>query len=198
MIVNIIRHASTKLTEEGCLCGITDVSISEKGIKEIKNLVSQEIYGPVDHCYVSTLKRTKETKDIIYPDTPFTVFPGLNEFSFGAYECIPSASFMKYDNPISRFLKHVDEDEVPPKGESFNHLKQRVKESFPKLLDDAFNNGYNEISIIGHGVYFSHFLLIYFNDNRPDLDRIFEVGRGIRIEVNKENDEYTYKMLGKI
>lgn len=65
MKLYMVRHGSTPWNEIGLMQGCSDISLSEKGIKEVNEVKEKLKKVKFDICISSPLKRTKETANII-------------------------------------------------------------------------------------------------------------------------------------
>lgn len=197
MIINLIRHGKTVSNDLRIVCGADDSPLSENGKRLLFAFKKEAIYPEVELCVVSALSRTLETKNIIFPDTPYEVNSLLNEINFGVYERTNPDEYI-HDERYIKWLNHTDDAIVPANGESFNQFFLRVQRDFPKVIEDLYNRGYENVAIIGHGAYFSEVMGIFLNDPRHLKKRLFENGKGLIIKVTKENDAFQYSLIGNI
>ena len=63
-----IRHGKTKANQLSKYCGSTDLSLSDIGISELKELKKVCNYPKGDIYFTTAMKRTNETMEIIYPN----------------------------------------------------------------------------------------------------------------------------------
>lgn len=197
MIVNLIRHGKTTSNDLKIVCGSNDPHLSESGKNELKKLKENNIYPNTEICLLSTLIRTKETKDIIYPNVDFETTPLLNEINFGEYEETNPTEYKDNKHYMDRLL-HNDESIKPNKGESFDDFELRVKKDFPILMDMYYNKGYKNITVIGHGAYFSKLTKLFLDSSKSFKDALFENGKGLIINIDKINTNLTYEIIGQI
>ncbi|WP_086313472.1 alpha-ribazole phosphatase [Enterococcus sp. 7F3_DIV0205] len=163
-MIYLIRHGETLLNQEKKFYGSLDVSLTETGKKQSRQIAEKlkEIY--FSNIYVSQLKRTLETAEIVRPEEQYYVLSELNEKSFGAWEGLSAdqieASYKKQwqawlDAPLEK---------APPEAESFKQFKHRVLHGFSKIEGTLAENPQTDILIVGHlGVlrvldhYFNHY-----------------------------------------
>lgn len=84
--ISFIRHGKTELNEKHCYIGVTDISLSENGIREICKKKEEISYPNSDVVFVSPLKRCKETAAIIFPDVTQIEIEEFREMDFGSFE----------------------------------------------------------------------------------------------------------------
>src|SRR3989344_3532160 len=61
----LVRHTESEWNKLGVWTGLTDISLSEKGVEEAK-LAGEKLKDlPIDLCYISSLKRARQTLDQI-------------------------------------------------------------------------------------------------------------------------------------
>ena len=81
MIVYLIRHGLTRLSEEHRYQGRLDNGLSETGRAALK---SADLFPT--RVFVSSAKRARETAEILFPQVEQIVCPGLREMDFGLFE----------------------------------------------------------------------------------------------------------------
>lgn len=198
MLVDIYRHASTDYNEKDLMCGITDASISEMGRRNTMDYKEEGVYEPVDHCYITALKRTKETKDIMFPETEHSIVPELNEMDMGIYEGVLLTPYLQYENTLSKMLKNMDYDLQLEEGESMKMLLERAETGIRKIYDDVTENSYGKVAIVGHGMC----LLTLFRKYLPDEDiskgKLLKGARGIEVEISLTDDNLSFRLIRNI
>jgi len=125
LLINIIyvRHGETDLNKEGRIQGKIDVSLNAKGQSQAKEAAEALKKEKFDLILTSPLKRAMETAQIINESLGIEIMveDDLRERDFGDWE----GKNYKED------LKFKTHDEVrlgiPPHGETFEALKQRLK-----------------------------------------------------------------------
>ena len=78
-----IRHGKTKANQLSKYCGSTDLSLSDIGISELKELKKVCNYPKGDIYFTTAMKRTNETMEIIYPNVKYSIIEGFREYNFG-------------------------------------------------------------------------------------------------------------------
>ena len=82
MKVYLIRHGETKGNREKRYAGSTDESLTKQGREALKNM-DYHIKG---RLYVSPLKRTRETAEILFPNREYDIVYNMRECNFGEFE----------------------------------------------------------------------------------------------------------------
>ena len=83
--LTFIRHAETTLNKSGIFCGRTDCDVTSEGLEKAKNLLKDE-EKYFDEIYISPLKRTKQTLDVIIPNSNPITDERIIEASLGEWE----------------------------------------------------------------------------------------------------------------
>lgn len=83
--LTFIRHAETILNKSGIFCGRTDCDVTLEGLRQAKNLLKNKEKN-FDFIYISSLKRTKQTLDIIIPNSNPIMDARIIEASLGEWE----------------------------------------------------------------------------------------------------------------
>ena len=82
----LMRHGQTDYNRRRCFYGSHDVSINEQGQKDAKQLALLMQEHPVDVIYTSSLKRTKETARLAFPERKAQPIADFDERGFGQWE----------------------------------------------------------------------------------------------------------------
>ena len=133
MNIYLIRHGKTPANEQRIYCGSTDMSLSEGGIDELKNL-SYNIKNV--RFLTSGMKRTNETLKIIFGDVPFDEDPRFREIDFGVFE-MHSYEQLKDTPEYQAWLTGDNNANIPPQGESGVQMKERVLNAFSEIKEDT-------------------------------------------------------------
>lgn len=116
----LIRHGATQGNLEGRYIGCrTDEPLCKQGVEA---LLTRRM-PPVRRVFVSPMLRCLQTAEILFPDVPATVVPGLRECDFGAFEGMNYAEL----NGRADYQAWIDSDgELPfPGGESRAQFARR-------------------------------------------------------------------------
>lgn len=86
--IYLVRHAQTTMNAKGkVFSGSSDVSLSEAGIESTKKMAENPLWKEMEEIYVTNLKRTHETADILFgKEVKRVEEPRFAEVDFGTYE----------------------------------------------------------------------------------------------------------------
>ena len=133
MTVYLIRHGRTQANDNWLYCGSTDLSLSDKGREELRQL-----HYDISGCrfLTSGMKRTNETLKILFGDVPYEEEPRFREVDFGIFE-MRSYHAIKDTAEFQTWVTGDNEANVPPGGESGLQMKARVLEAFAEIREDT-------------------------------------------------------------
>lgn len=157
MTITLIRHGQTLANEQRLYGGKTDLDLSPAGQQEILKLKARGYYPPLTgRCVTGTLKRTRQTLRLIYPDAAYQTTPAFNEMDFGVFE-------MKGHETLMDSMDYIDwiSDEsglTPcPQGENRVQFQRRVLDAFEPLLQEE-----QDVTLVVHGGVIATILLRLF------------------------------------
>ena len=81
MKIHLLRHGETAYNVERRYQGVTDIPLSPAGLAALK----QADFSPKT-VYVTPLKRTKQTAEILFPTAEYIPVNDLSEMNFGVFE----------------------------------------------------------------------------------------------------------------
>ena len=160
MKIYLVRHGESKSNYdnkygEPYFCGQLNVPLTEQGTESAQALVNYFTNKNIDHVYVSSLLRTQQTYEAIFPyNIPTTFTDLLKERSLGVFEG-------KYKKEVSQdetFYKYFNDDnfkdfrhsftQKAPEGESYQDVFDRVATFFNSIVD----RNADQIVIVAHQV----------------------------------------------
>lgn len=198
MNVVLIRHGQTPGNRERRYVGRNDQSLCEEGIAEIQGKV--HIYPKVQHAFISPMKRTRETKALIYGELSQTVIDDLRECSFGDFEG-KSYDELK-DNPdYQRWIEH---NVTIPNAEPYEEFKERAINGFVKAIDTAFEMSLTDVAIVLHGGTTMAIMERFSGDtDKTYYDFMVKNGEGYTLVIDKDNwysnrKAESYKPFGEV
>lgn len=161
MKLTIIRHAESVYNEKGLFQGQVDCELSKRGIEQTKQK-SKGFPTDFDICFCSTLKRTKQTAEILVPYLNIIYDKRLIERGMGEWENTPV-------NDEKRFL--LNNNEVPSSIETIKELDKRVLE-FLDMVRKQYNK--QNILVITHGgiIHSIHRVLVLKTKDISNLEMI--------------------------
>lgn len=180
----LIRHGLTMLNEQLRYGGSTDVGLSERGIYETQRYAQYYKEMPFDSVYVSPLKRTVQTAEMI--TNTYHKDERLREMDFGIFEG------MTYQEISSRFPKESgqwQQDFVHyriPHGESLADVFERTK-SF--INDICLKKDKDKVLIVTHAGIIRCALSMAFGN--PEFFYKFHIHHSMASIINIQQ-EYWY------
>lgn len=145
MKIYAVRHGHTKMNKAELINGqIDDDPLLEEGIEHVKAALSSMPAG-ITHMYVSPLKRTRQTADILDngKNIPKTFHDELMEIHFGEYQGGPYFT----DEALKKKHRALQYD-YGPTGEHAGQVRNRLL-SF--LSNIHRKHADNEAIIVTHG-----------------------------------------------
>ena len=142
VIVNLIRHGYTQGNVEKRYIGITDETLCDFGIEQLK---SKE-YPKCEYVYSSPMIRCIQTIKIIYPNTNFETIQDFKECNFGSFE---NHNYLELCNNED-YQAWIDSNgTLPfPNGESREEFSNRSYLAFKRVISKC---EFNVISMVVHG-----------------------------------------------
>ena len=145
MKLYVARHGQTNYNELG-LCNsdpTVDVHLTEVGTDQATSLAEQLKNISFDHIFVSELKRTKQTAEIVnrYHNAPMSVDSRLNDIRFG----FEGRHYREYHEALDKA-----ENKWTTRfngGESIQDLRNRTQ----KFLDDLITDNFQSVLVITSG-----------------------------------------------
>ena len=187
MKLYLIRHGKTLANEKRCYCGITDLSLTVDGRKELE--LKKKNYQFIDKkktlFYTSSLKRSIESLIILFGDVQYQSDERFNEMNFGEFEMHTHQELLKNPHYLE-WLKDVEHYQIPG-GERSIDQKERVIQAFKEIK--KFNK---DIVLVTHGGVIS----ILYNYLFPnETKNIYEIqpnnGEGLLIDL----DQLSYEKI---
>ena len=133
MTIYLIRHGKTLANERRVYCGSTDLSLSEQGREELKD-IRYNIQNV--RFLTSGMKRANETMELLFPGVTYETDPEFRELDFGVFE-MHGYEELKDRPDYQAWLAGDNERNVPPGGESGEHMRKRVLEAFSEIREDT-------------------------------------------------------------
>lgn len=144
MKIYLLRHGETAYNAQKKYLGNTDLPLSEEGRGELV----QAGFEP-ETVYVSPLRRTAETAEILFPSARQIVVPDFREMNFGIFE---GKSYLDMEH-LPAYREWVDGGCLGPipEGESMAAFSARTCAAFAALADQALDAGEKLLAIVAHG-----------------------------------------------
>ncbi len=150
----LVRHGESEWNKLGVWTGLTNIPLSEKGVEEAK-LAGEKLKNfPIDLCYISSLKRARQTlieiKKIIARDFPGFENKALDERDYGIYTGQNKWEIQK-EIGVEQFKKiRRGWNTGIPKGETLEDVYNRVIPYYKTQIVPDLKAGKN-VLIVAHG-----------------------------------------------
>jgi broad specificity phosphatase PhoE len=149
-IIYYVRHGETDWNVEGRLQGWHDPALNALGRRQaaacadiLRDLIERDGLSPADYGYVaSPLQRARQTAEImraalgLAPDD-YCVDPRLREIGFGEWEGLTLREIRSRTPQALAARERAKWDFVPPGGESYAQVAQRMREWYNALSGDT-------------------------------------------------------------
>lgn len=136
MRIILLRHLKSDSNISRCFSGWSDVKLSKDALEESKEVSKTFSNFNLDNFsfYSSSLVRCTESVKLIFGDVKFEALDGLKETNFGDYTGIPFAELEKHEDYLTWHNGGLDC--VPPNGESYNQMCDRVIKCFKEIYKE--------------------------------------------------------------
>jgi len=146
MKIVLIRHGETEYNRKHLFYGKTDVLLNEAGIQQAyllnEKLAGMSLEVPI---YTSSLKRTIETAELIFPSQKKITLKEFDEKDFGLWEGLDANQINeKFPEEWQKWLSSPFEM-TPTNAENFSDFQQRVLGCLEKMLQKK-----QDFVIVGH------------------------------------------------
>ena len=144
MLIYLLRHGLTAYNAEKRYQGRGDIPLSPEGVAELRRAE----FDPA-RVYITPLKRTRQTAEVLFPQAELVLVAGLQEMDFGHFE---GRNYIEMEHD-PEYRAWVDSNcEAPcPGGERKADFSARVCAAFSELADNALANGEERLVILAHG-----------------------------------------------
>ena len=179
--IHLIRHGLTEANIKGQYVGNrTDLPLCDEGIDELRALRDTVDYPDIEQLYTSPMLRCRQSANIIYPDTDYTVIDELSEYDFGLFEGKTAAELEKEE---SFALWTAGKLPAPPGGESTDNFVKRLALGFRFVVEDMMSKGASSGAVIMHGGAIMMLLSACAVPRRKSIEWQCENGRGYSVLV---------------
>lgn len=188
--IYVVRHGETPL--KGTYTGSTDVSLSERGKKQVGKLSTLLSRYPVDICYSSPLKRCRQTFELLNLSCELRVEEQLREIDFGNWEGKTFAQIYEADRDQVDTWCAQELSFTFPGGEGVADFIGRLTMFQEALLADPQQN----ILLICHGGV-SRFLICLFLGIPLHFNHKFEITASGLTVINGWDGDFWLVALNK-
>ena len=144
MLIYLLRHGLTEYNAQKRYQGQRDIPLSPEGLAQLRRA---DIDPKV--VYISTLQRTRQTAEVLFPDAELVPVDGLKEMCFGSFEGRNYIE-MEHDPDYQAWVADNCESSCPD-GERKDDFSDRVCRTFAALVDKALADGEEMLVILAHG-----------------------------------------------
>jgi len=151
MKIYYTRHGETIWNAENKVCGITDISLTEKGLQQARLLSEKvDVVGDIDIIISSPLSRARETAGIIANKIGKDVIidARFSEWDYGKYEGIDRYASYEEGKPMFQEAKLEFSARIGETGESLFQVAHRVYSALDDIMEN-YNNA--NVLIVSHG-----------------------------------------------
>lgn len=195
----LIRHGESLWNQKGLWTGLTDISLNQKGEEEAKRAAHLIKDVHFDNAFISQLRRSKETYEIIEKELKFKLVPtvaaAFNERDYGDYtgenkweiqKKVGDEEFLK----IRRGWNHPI-----PHGESLKDVYDRVKPYYEEKVEPLLKEGKN-ILIVAHGNSLRALIKLIENISDADIPHLeLATGEIYLYDINNQGKVVDKKIL---
>ena len=144
MLIYLLRHGQTAYNAEKRYQGRGDIPLSPEGRAQLQCAA----FAPA-RVYITPLKRTRQTAEVLFPQAELVPVAGLQEMDFGRFE---GRNYLEMEHDPA-YRAWVDSGcEAPcPGGECKAAFSDRVCAAFSALADTALAEGETRLVILAHG-----------------------------------------------
>ncbi len=149
----LVRHGETKWNHENRLQGQKNSPLTEKGLKQIKEMALFFSEIEIDFIYSSPLERAKQTAEEIakLKKKEIVFFEELREISFGIMEGLTKEEIHGIFPGLWE-KRHEDKFHFRiPEGESYFDLTRRAEKFLKKLKEMHSEKNHESILVVSHG-----------------------------------------------
>ncbi|MFH1202261.1 MAG: histidine phosphatase family protein [Candidatus Omnitrophota bacterium] len=130
----LVRHGQTPYAREKRYCGLSDIGLDDKGIKEAKALRKRLCRKNIQEVYSSDLKRALDFAKIIFENSSIKSTAQLREMNFGIFEGLTYGEIMeKYPEIYTKWLNDPLITRIP-RAESWVEFRRRIKRTLIKMI----------------------------------------------------------------
>lgn len=189
MKIVLVRHGFSESNEKRLFSGSQDVSLSAIGRKELLSLKKEKNYPVTDYYVTSTLMRTKQTFEILYPDKKINMEDSrFSELFFGDYEGTPLD-----DIDLDDYFKRIYNNENINNNEIFSDFYKRIENGLIDLITNLNEKNMNSVTIVTHFTVIKTIVTKAIDDTYEQYLKI-RTGNGLGyiLDISVENGKLVY------
>ena len=169
-----VRHGETDWNAESRIQGGTDTELNATGRQQAVDLASRLKGAHLDAVYSSTLRRSRDTAELVRGQVSLTSLAGLNDRKQGKFE----GRRIDGSDPVTAAeyqRRTTDPDDTLDGGESLNQFSERIRAAIA-LIRNQHPAG--AVLIVGH-----------FITNQMILGSLLNLTSEQARSINQSNDE---------
>ena len=144
MLIYLLRHGLTAYNAEKRYQGQRDIPLSPEGLAQLR----RADFDP-DVVYITPLRRTRQTAEVLFPHAKLIPVDGLKEMCFGSFE---GRNYIEMEHDPDYLAWVAANCESPcPDGERKQDFSDRICTAFSALVDKALAEGRETLVILAHG-----------------------------------------------
>ena len=149
----LVRHGLTLWNRTARIQGISDVELSDEGLRQAKLLAEKFPFDSVDAIYSSDLSRAKSTAQFIADkfNLPVQTDAEFREVNFGVWEGKTFAELEKIDAERVKIFHSSPEKLVIEGAETFQQAQVRAMNAIKKLVERHESKDFCRIVVVTHG-----------------------------------------------
>ena len=179
----LIRHGATAGNVQKRYIGKTDEPLCEMGIKQIRSLQRQNLKA--NRLFVSPMRRTRQTAEILFPHMKYTVVQDLQEMNFGLFEGKNASELA--DNPTYQaWVASCCKGPIPD-GECIADFKTRCCIAFREIMNTV--DADDSVALVVHGGVMMAILEAFAQPHRDFFD--YQINNGACVHGEYQADVIT-------
>jgi broad specificity phosphatase PhoE len=184
----LVRHGETEWNTQNRLQGNQDSPLTRNGIEQAHELRKILEHYTIDQAYVSSLKRAKDTVEIILKDSELdaVITKNLREINLGPWEGkTREETALSHPDEYNAFWESPDLFNLP-EAETFQNLQHRVVEQ----IDSIFVKGENKnILVVSHWIAIKVSIAHYSSIPLTQLSNIADPVNGGFLRLSKRGND---------
>lgn len=195
----LIRHGKTYCNEKNLYCGRSDVELTENGINELKEILTNTTYPKCDFYFTSGAKRANQTLEILCQEISYTKLDKFFEYNFGDFE-LKSYEELKENKKYKEWIEDEEEKIKCPNGESKREFRKRIIEGFNELIEYFLKNNIKTALGVTHGGTIGMILEMLYDNKKKFYEWQPKNGDGyeLTISTSEDNKYIIEKVVGAI
>lgn len=195
----LLRHGESEWNKLGVWTGLTNIPLSKKGVEESK-LAGEKLKSfPIDLCYISSLKRARQTlnqmKKVMAQDFPTFENKALDERDYGIYtgqnkweiqKKVGAEQFKKIRRGWNTGI---------PKGETLEDVYNRVVPYYKTQIFPDLMSG-KSVLIVAHGNSLRALVKYLENISNEDVEDLeIPTGQIYLYQIDEDDNIVSKKIL---